>query len=286
MRHCLWSFYRPRTKATPAASEFAPAARGLYKTSELRGVLEVPSVITPHAQKAQRADSVAYTYTYPQSRAAGSQVRSERRIRLAGRLCPRFASFSALCAFVLMAATGWQDTARGQGKIEATYTIRFARLSVGNITLGVDFKESDYAITATGRVGGAMRVLISGEASLTTHGIVKDGRPEPRSFTSEIMSGDVSQAVTMSLDEAGNVTELILTPPTVSAAGPVTEADRQGIIDPLSAMLLPVDAAGAELWQAACQRTLSIFDGRYRYNLKLRSNAWTRCPPAKAMPGR
>ena len=123
--------------------------------------------------------------------------------------------------------------------------------------LGVDFKESDYAITVSGRVGGAMRVLISGEASLTTHGIVKDGRPESRNFTSKIMSGDVSQAVTMSLDEAGNVTELILTPPTVSAAGPVTEADRQGIIDPLSAMLLPVDPAGAHaepLWRGRGHR--------------------------------
>ena len=230
---------------------------------------EIPSVITSHAQKAQRANSVAYACRYPQSGAARGQVPSERRIRFAGLLCPRSASFAAFCALVLLAATGWQDTARGQGRLDATYTITFARLSVGNVTLGVDFKESDYAITVSGRIGGAMRVLISGEASLTTHGIVEDGRPEPRSFTSKIMSGDVSQAVTMSLDEAGNVTELILTPPPASAAGPVPEADRQGIIDPLSAMLLPVDGTGAELQQAACQRTLSIFDGRYRYNLKL-----------------
>jgi hypothetical protein len=184
------------------------------------------------------------------------------------RLAVRSSPFFAFCALVLMSVTAWPHTARGQGKVDATYAITFARISVGNATLGADFKESDYSITATGRVGGAMRVLLNGEASLTTHGIVKDGRPEPRSFTSKIKSEEESDAVTMSL-EAGNVTELILTPPAPSTGAPATDADRQGIIDPLSAMLVPADGTGEELRQAACQRTLPIFDGRYRYNLKL-----------------
>jgi hypothetical protein len=161
-----------------------------------------------------------------------------------------------------LSVTAWPHAARGQGKVDATYEITFARISVGNATLGVDFKESDYSITAIGRVGGAVRALLNGEASLTTHGIVRDGRPEPRSFTSKIKSEEESDAVTMAL-EAGNVTELILTPPAPSTGTPVTDADRQGIIDPLSAILIPAEGSGA------CQRTLPIFDGRSRYNLKL-----------------
>jgi Protein of unknown function (DUF3108) len=185
-----------------------------------------------------------------------------------GRPAALFAPFFTFCVIVLITAIAWPHAARGQGKIDANYATTFARISVGNLTLGVDFKESDYTITASGRVGGAMRVLLSGEASLTAHGIVIDGHPEPRSFTSKIKSEDQIEAVTMSL-EAGNITELTLTPLAPSTGPPMADADRQGIIDPLSAMLIPVEGTGEALPQAACQRTLPIFDGHYRYNLKL-----------------
>jgi hypothetical protein len=48
----------------------------------------------------------------------------------------------------------------------------------------------------------------------------------------------------------------------------VTEANRQGIIDPLTAMLFWAVALGA-FSQGTCRRTLPIFDGHQRYDLKL-----------------
>jgi hypothetical protein len=49
----------------------------------------------------------------------------------------------------------------------------------------------------------------------------------------------------------------------------VTETNRQGIVDPLTAMLFSAAAAGEGLPQEACQHTLPIFDGHQRYDLKL-----------------
>jgi hypothetical protein len=169
---------------------------------------------------------------------------------------------------VFVTATAWQDPTHAQGKLDATYTITFARISVGKATMAVDLKEKEYAMTATGRAGGVMRILANGEAFLAAHGIVKDDHPEPRSFTSRIMSEDESQDVTMSVEE-GNVTVLAVTPPAGSTGMQVTEADRQGIVDPLTAMLIPAGAAGEDLPQEACRRRLPIFDGRHRYDLKL-----------------
>ena len=48
---------------------------------------------------------------------------------------------------------------------------------------------------------------------------------------------------------------------------PVTEANRQGIVDPLTALLFSAAAAGEGLSQEACRRTLPIFDGHQRYDL-------------------
>jgi hypothetical protein len=50
----------------------------------------------------------------------------------------------------------------------------------------------------------------------------------------------------------------------------VTESNRQGIVDPLTAMLLSAAAAGEGLSPEACRQTLPIFDGHHCYDLKLR----------------
>src|SRR6266545_2646237 len=87
-------------------------------------------------------------------------------------------------------------------------------------------------------------------------------------FTSKIVSNGEASDVTMVLDE-GSVKELAASPPPGRERVPVTEANRQGIVDPLTAMLFSAAAASESLPQEACQHTLPIFDGHQRYDLKL-----------------
>src|SRR5256886_11679257 len=70
---------------------------------------------------------------------------------------------------------------------------------------------------------------------------------------------------------AGTVKELAAKPPTVASPDrvPVTEAHRRGVSDPMTASLIRVPGNGDTLAPQACQRTLSIFDGRMRYDLQL-----------------
>jgi Protein of unknown function (DUF3108) len=62
---------------------------------------------------------------------------------------------------------------------------------------------------------------------------------------------------------------LAATPPPSSDRVPVTNSNRKGIVDPLTALLFSAAAAGERLSQEACRRTLPIFDGHQRYDLKL-----------------
>jgi hypothetical protein len=170
------------------------------------------------------------------------------------------------CALALItAALGGQ--AHTESNLDASYTISFARIRVGDITATVVFGPSEYAMSARGRAGGLMKALIDGEASFTTRGTITDGHPVPTNFTSKIVSNAQTSDVTMVLDE-GSVKELAATPLSSSGRVPVTEANRQGIVDPLTAMLFTAAATGA-LSQEACWRTLPIFDGHQRYDLKL-----------------
>jgi hypothetical protein len=160
------------------------------------------------------------------------------------------------------------DHAHAEGKLDASYTISFARIRVGDVVATGVFGESEYAISARGRAGGIMKVLVDGEASFATRGTIKDGYPVPITFTSKIVSDAETSDVTMVLDEGG-VKELAAATPPKSDRVPVTQANRQGIVDPLTAMLFSAAAAGEGLHRDVCRHTLPIFDGQQRYDLKL-----------------
>jgi hypothetical protein len=179
------------------------------------------------------------------------------------------AARTAMLATTLAAVTAaLHDRAHAEGKLDASYAISFARLEVGDISATVVFGDSDYAISARGRAGGVMKALIDGEGSFAARGTLKEGYPLPTTFTSKIVSSVETSEVTMVLDE-GRVKELTAIPPPNTNAVPVTEANRQGIVDPLTAMLFSTAVGGESLSQAACRQTLPIFDGRQRFDLKL-----------------
>jgi hypothetical protein len=54
------------------------------------------------------------------------------------------------------------DHAQAQGKLDASYTISFARIRVGYITATVVLGDSEYAISARGHAGGVMKLLVDG----------------------------------------------------------------------------------------------------------------------------
>jgi hypothetical protein len=172
-------------------------------------------------------------------------------------------------ALALIAATVG-DRAHAEGHLDASYTISFARIPVGEITTTAVFGQNEYAISARARAGGVLKaLLVDGEASFSTQGTIKGDHPVPTTFTSKIVSSAETSDVTMVLDEGGNVKELRAKPPPSSDRVPVTNSNRQAIVDPLSALLFSAPAAGEGLSQEACRRTLPIFDGHQRYDLKL-----------------
>jgi hypothetical protein len=130
-----------------------------------------------------------------------------------------------------------------------------------------------------------MKVLVDGEASFTTRGTVKEGHPVPTTFTSKIISNTKISDVTMVLDEGG-VKELVAGPQPGADRVPVTEANRQGIVDPLTAMFFSAAAAGESVSPEACRQTLPIFDGHYRYDLKLRFKRMDEVTAEKGYAGR
>lgn len=170
-------------------------------------------------------------------------------------------------ALIGLLAGVWPAAAPAQGRLKATYTISMTGVSIGQLVWLVNIDEKRYVASAQGKASGVLSVLVSGEGSVVTHGVVADGRLLPTDFTSRISDDEGNSELRMTFEE-GAIKEVIGPPPPPGPRIPVTEAGRRGASDPLTAMLIPAQAGDA--WASAnCERVLAIFDGRRRYNLAL-----------------
>ena len=66
---------------------------------------------------------------------------------------------------------------------------------------------------------------------------------------------------------------------------PLTEEHRKGVLDPLSAALYLVPGTGDVLSSEVCNRTLAVFDGRYRYEVELPLSASKRSQVLRSILG-
>ena len=172
----------------------------------------------------------------------------------------------ALACLIVSAAA---MSAHAQGRLKAQYTISMTGVSIGQIVWLVDLGDNRYVTSAHGKASGVLSVLVNGEGSVVTHGIVADGQLAPSYFTSNISDDEGKSELRMTF-EGGAVKDLVgLEPLPRPDRLAVTEADRRGVNDPLTAMLIPAQAGGDPLASANCKRVLPIFDGRRRYNLAL-----------------
>jgi hypothetical protein len=202
---------------------------------------------------------------------------SERKRRSKGQNhvdSPRLALRRPLCGagalLVVLAAVLLSGAAQAQSRLEAHFLATVAGIQVGQGVWVIDIGDDQYAAAASGRVTGILRAVASGEGQAAARGSLNGGRPVPATFAVKVSTEDKSDDVRMSF-AAGAVKEVVAEPPLVATPDrvPVTEAHRRGVLDPMTAGLMPVAGSGDLLAPEACQRTLAIFDGRMRFDLTL-----------------
>lgn len=168
----------------------------------------------------------------------------------------------------LAIATGMALPAHAQVQFDARYTLTMSGLAIGKLTWRTQLGAADYTTSANGGISGFLSLLVSGEGNVAVRGQVKDGRPRPLSFMSAIVREDEKVNVQIMFD-GSRVTDLkVEEPPPESDRVPIEPTHKIGVIDPLSAFLIP-GASDNPMAREGCERTLSMFDGRRRYDLAL-----------------
>jgi hypothetical protein len=192
---------------------------------------------------------------------------------------------SVLLALTALAfATGTAAVpAWAQGRLEARYTVTLAGIPIGKGNWVIDISDTHYTAAASGITTGLVRVFTGGQGTSAARGTLQAGQPQSSIYAATITTSKKTDEVRLTVSN-GKVMDFRLDPPQDKDKDriPITEENQRGILDPMTASLVRAPGAGNPLSPDACQRTLSIFDGRLRYDLQL---AFKRMDKVRAQKG-
>jgi hypothetical protein len=180
----------------------------------------------------------------------------------------RFIGLS-IVPILALASTGSKST-DAQAKLDAYYTATLLGLPIGHISWAVDVKENHFSSVATGSIAGFLRLFLDAQGSVAAEGRLSGGKPVPSKFQLKLLAGKWSDEVGIAF--TGNRAKESVLPNSASPSVdyvPIKDGDRIGASDPMTALLIYVGGSGATTVPQACERTVAIFDGHTRYNLRL-----------------
>jgi len=165
----------------------------------------------------------------------------------------------------LLSTTPLAVAAPRAGETQALYDVSFMGFGIAKGSLAVRVERGSYAAKLHISTSGLARIISSEESYATAKGRL--GRSlTPASY--ELMSrGDKVTEVDMGL-AGGRIRSLKAIPELAERDDriPVKAEHKRGVMDPLSAALVPVSGKGGK---EVCDRTLPIFDGWTRYDIRL-----------------
>ena len=185
----------------------------------------------------------------------------------------------ACLAFGALVAPAWADA-----RLNAHYEIKMIGVTIGQITWNSDIAADAYQTSANGKASGALSMLVNGEGSVATKGIIENDMAEngvaengvaqtsrlvPTFFSANMTEDGEIAGLQMTFEDGAVKTLRTDKPLRDKKRVPVSEADRRDVDDPLSAMLIPIPSGHDAMSPAICDRVLAIFDGQRRYNLAL-----------------
>jgi Protein of unknown function (DUF3108) len=171
---------------------------------------------------------------------------------------------SSLAAAALGSAPAPAET------IDVKYALSLIGLPIGVAEAEATVDASEYSIRINAKLVGVAALVSTAKTAATASGSILQGRVAPESYAATSANSHSTRTVRMAMDE-GSVRALSIVPPMREEPGrvPVTDDQKRNIVDPVSAlaMTIPTDAPG--VGAAACDRTLRIFDGYTRFDIKL-----------------
>jgi hypothetical protein len=167
---------------------------------------------------------------------------------------------------VLVAGPALADSA----KVGGIYDISFGGLSFAQGKLSLVVDGNSYSAKVSMRPASLARIFSSEQVDAQAAGWLRNGAVQPTRYSMKASNSEKSSSVRMDLS-SGTLKSVDVDPPTKPHKDvvPLQSKHWRGVLDPVSAVVMPVRSAGDALGPAACSRTLPIFDGWTRFDVAL-----------------
>ncbi|HEY8578382.1 MAG TPA: DUF3108 domain-containing protein, partial [Beijerinckiaceae bacterium] len=170
----------------------------------------------------------------------------------------------ALAAALGLAAPAAADS------LKVGYSVRIIGLNIGTAGLIAELDPGRYELEVSAKLGGVAAIVTRSESAAKSTGGLAEGRVVPASYATTTSNSKETRTVRMALN-GGSVRAVDINPPFDEHPSrvPVTEQHKRNILDPLSALLMPVAGSGPVLGPPACERSIPVFDGFTRFDVNL-----------------
>ena len=184
-------------------------------------------------------------------------------------------------------ASGWRRTVRAVALVagalagampaasaetlRAHYSVTLMGLHIGELYADGTMQTQAYRMGLNAHLTGLAALVSSVRMALASSGAVnKRGTVAPSSYATSAVNAESTRTLRMALN-AGTVKAVEITPEPEwrGERVPVTAANKRNVLDPTSALIMPVPAGESLTGPAACQRTLPIYDGYARFDIAL-----------------
>jgi hypothetical protein len=168
---------------------------------------------------------------------------------------------------VLALGAGGVNAARAEEwpNVRAVYDVNFNGFTVGSFEFQSQSEEESYSLVGTANLS-LLLGAITWIGETRTFGLIADRLPKPAAFTFDFKSTSKTGSTKLGFDD-GTVTSIAHVPPAPPKTDivPLRQQHLKSVLDPLSAIMVVARSPATN----PCNRRLSIFDGKERFDLVL-----------------
>jgi hypothetical protein len=155
------------------------------------------------------------------------------------------------------------------GSVDLNYAVSLAGIPIGVATLDGEVGADRYRLKVGAKLSGLASMVSDGKGAAEASGALVDGRVLSAGYALIATNTQMSRTIQIGMS-AGDIYGVKVEPPFEEKADriPVTAAQKRGVLDPVSALVMPMRAENP-LNPANCDRSLPVFDGSQRFNVVL-----------------
>lgn len=167
----------------------------------------------------------------------------------------------AFCLAGLQASTAFAETKT----INSEYKVLIHGITLAKIKFRTEVDGDNYKVSGQVRSSALADIVGKSRGETTVVGKIGANALQPKRYSMSYTSGDEKRAFDVEFDKNGAVQKTTMTPKAKSPPSDwvgLKSKDLMAVIDPISSLTFPSNAS-------PCSRTVSIFDGETRADLKL-----------------